>query len=330
MAAGSSSRTISPTDGDARLISAMIAGPSRGRQRGAKRTPLARAGRRALAAPPRAARALRRRREPWPSRRRVCRACRSRCELLDALAAQGVERCACGAAGDGGPGAFHAVVDVRRCARDDERERGVERDEVGARRSLAGRGSPSATAAFARASPPRIASSGACTPYSSGSQHASGACRRHRTARRTSAPRRRSRRGRWPNARRLPPSPPSSCSASASSTKCRSSATPTTCTVRAGRIGQRAENVEDRAHAELACAPARPRASPDGDGCANRKAMHASRSRRADASGIAFEFARPALRARRRCRTCSRPRGCRVWRPECRSRPRPARPRSKC
>ena len=89
---------------------------------------------------------------------------------------------------------------------------------------------------------------------------------------------------------------------------------------RARRIRQRAEHVEDRAHAAARAAPGRPLASPDDTAARRETRNRRVRGARRELLRRGVDRARPALRARRRCRSGSRRRGCRAWQRARRSR----------
>ena len=87
---------------------------------------------------------------------------------------------------------------------------------------------------------------------------------------------------------------------------------------RAGRVGQRAEQVEGGAHAELAAQRPR-RAASTGGRSARRRSEAGLGERSARRPPAAPRRRRRAPRTRRRCRSGSTPSGCRAWRPARRS-----------
>ena len=81
-----------------------------------------------------------------------------------------------------------------------------------------------------------------------------------------------------------------------------------------GRIAQRAEQVEDRAHPERSCGSA-PRAGTPGDGAARTRTRSRPRRARCATPRVRGRAHTRLQRARRRCRPRMTPRGCRASRP---------------
>ena len=90
----------------------------------------------------------------------------------------------------------------------------------------------------------------------------------------------------------------------------------------AGRVGERAEEVERRRHAELLAGRAERTASPGGSAARSRSRRPPRATQRATPVGPELDRRRRAPRARRPSRTATTRRGCRAWR---RARPRPPR-----
>ena len=257
-----------PTEGEARLISATIAGraPTRARRgsRGARRAGSARAR-----AARRAARAPRRPRGPPPSPRRALSSMsviRFDLRHRRSLAAQRVERRARAAGCHRGPRARHPVVNVHRLARDDERERGVEQNQIGARPALAfedreQRGRVRRRIAAANRRERRVHA--VLRRVERPVPHAV-AVELHDVGRRLAGDLVETVRRRGCTA---PASPPELAQRVGDERDVLGARDADHLPVRAGRIRQRAEHVEDRSHAEFAADRRRPRASRD-DGAA--------------------------------------------------------------